>query len=223
MLRLSVIAPRTTLFRRMCGRHGRWKRGPRAMPVHHPGPPSTFEPAAITWILTSSWPFDRRWDATEEARLRGAQPGDLPVFSRLRLVCQPRGVRFVSGHLRDLGLGESDGEQQTRDEPTGNGFDGRLWCLRLDSRPPMDNLPETPFCDSELIAKDPMEEVVADLSVFVVRDLGPQASTVWKVPKIAPMIARPSATPGEVRLLRPAVVCDVPTQFPERRQRIRRW
>ena len=87
----------------------------------------------------------------------------------------------------------------------------------------MDNLPEAIFCDLELNAKDPMEEVIADLSVFVMRDLGPQASTVGKVSRIAPMIARSSATPGEVRLLRPAVVCDVLTQFAECRQRIKRW
>lgn len=86
----------------------------------------------------------------------------------------------------------------------------------------MDNLPEALFCDLELIAKDPMEEVIADLSMFIVRDLGPQASTVRKVSEIAPMIARSSATAGEVRLLRPAIVCDVLTQFPERRQPIRR-
>jgi len=30
----------------------------------------------------------------------------------------------------------------------------------------------------ELVAKDPMEEVIADLSVFIVRDLDPQASPV---------------------------------------------
>jgi hypothetical protein len=136
---------------------------------------------------------------------------------------EPRGVGFVSGHLRDLGLRESDGEHQARDEPSGNRFDGWLECPGLDSRPPMDNLPEALFCDLELIAEDPMEEVVADLSVFIVRDLGPQARTVGKVSEIAPMIARSSATPGEVRLIRPAVVCDVLTQFPERRQRIRRW
>ena len=132
-------------------------------------------------------------------------------------------MRFVSGHLRDLGLRESDGEQQARHEPAGDRFNGWLSCLRLASRAPVDNLPEALFCDLELVAKDPMEEVIADLSVFIVRDLGPQASTVWKVSEIAPMIARSSATPGEVRLLRPAVVCDVLTQFPERRQRIKRW
>jgi len=119
---------------------------------------------------------------------------------------EPRGVRFVSGHLRDLGLPESDGEQQARDEPTWNRFDGRLSCQRLDSRPPMDDLPEALICGVELLAKDPMEEVIADLSMFIVRDLGPQASTVGKVSEIAPMIARSSATAGEVRLLRPAFV-----------------
>lgn len=154
--------------------------------------------------------------------VRRAQPGDLPIFARLGLICEPRGVRLVSGHLGDLGLGESDGEQQTHDEPTGNGFDGQLSCPRLDLRPPMDNLPEALFGDLELIPKDPMEEVVADLSVFVMRDLGPQASTVRKISEIAPMIARSAATPGAVWLLRPAVVGDVPTQFAERRQRIRR-
>lgn len=97
---------------------------------------------------------------------------------RLGLVGEPGCVRFVSGHLRDLGLRESDGEQQARDEPAGNRFNGWLSCLRLGSRPPMRNLPEPPFCDLELISKDPMEEVIADLSVFIVRDLGPQASPV---------------------------------------------
>ena len=102
----------------------------------------------------------------------------LRAFARLGLICEPRSVRFVSGHLRDLGLGESDGEQQARDEPPGNRFDGWLLCQRLDSRPTMDHHPEALFGDLELIAEDPMEEVIADLGVFIVRDLGPQASPV---------------------------------------------
>jgi hypothetical protein len=42
----------------------------------------------------------------------------------------------------------------------------------------VDNLPEASFRNLELVAKDPMEEVIADFRVFVVRDLGPHARPV---------------------------------------------
>lgn len=127
-------------------------------------------------------------------------------------------MSLVSGQLRDFSLRESGGEQQPRHQPAGNGFDGWLLCPHLGPGPAVDNLPEALLGDVELISKDAMEQVLADLCMLIVRDLGTQTRTVGQVQNVAPMITRLSTAPGEVRLLRPAAACDIPAQFPEGRQ-----
>lgn len=100
------------------------------------------------------------------------------VFSRPASVFDPRGVRFVRGHPGNLGLRQTDGEEQPRHQPTRNGLDSRSCYLSLGSRPPADDLPEPLLRDLELIAKDPMEQVLANLGVGVVRDLRSQTGAI---------------------------------------------
>lgn len=103
---------------------------------------------------------------------------------------------FFWAHLCDLGLGESDGEQQPRDQPTRYRFDSRFGYVGLGSGPPTDDLPEASLGDLKLIAKDPMEQVVADLGALIVRNLRPKARTVGQLAEVAPMIADSSAPPS---------------------------
>ena len=63
-----------------------------------------------------------------------------------------------------------------------------------------------------------MEQVVADIGSLIVGDLGPQSGAVGFVSEVAPMVTDATTTAGEIRLLGPSVVGDVPAQVPECRQ-----
>ena len=85
---------------------------------------------------------------------------------------------LVRSHRGNLGLRQPDGEQQSRHQPAGNRFDLRADRLHLGSATAMDDLPEARLGHAQLISHDPMEQIGADLGVFVVRDLRPEAGPV---------------------------------------------
>lgn len=156
-------------------------------------------------------------------RIRSGRPvhagaGPSRVFAGSGLILEPRGVRFGCGHPGHFGFREPDGQEQPYHVPTRDRLDDGTCGVGLASGPSTDDRPEALFGDSELIPEDPLEQILADLGAFVVRDLGPQARAVRQVSEVAPMITGPSAAPSEAGLLGPSVVGDVLTQVPERRQ-----